>query len=299
MEPKHNSFLSRIIHAAQPWKLLAGFLFYALGVSIVYYLGEPIDLRVYALGQAGVTCFQASSYFLTRYYDAIRPAGKEARLYSPQERREVVGLLQIALSLLTVGMVMVLLLLVNKDISPGGGMVLMFIFALFLLYGVPPVRLVYSGYGELVEAIVLTNLVPAFGFALQYGSLHRLLGMITFPLTGLYLAMLIVGSFRSYSEDMKRLNGTLLIRIGWERGIVLHNVLILTAYLLIAAAALLGLPWGLTWPALLLLPLGAFQVWMMSRMADGAKPQWRLMTLAAVALPVLTAYFLIFSLMME
>jgi len=299
MDPKESSFLSRLIHFARPWKLLVGFLFYALGASMVYYLGDPIDLRVYALGQAGVTFFQASSYFLTGYYDAIQPVGTQARPYSPRERREVLGLLQIALSLLTVGMIMILLLWINGDVSPGGGTVLAFIFALFLLYGIPPVRLVYSGYGELAEAILLANLIPAFCFVLQTGALHRLLALITFPLTGLYLAMLILVSFRSYSEDMKKLRGTLLLRIGWQRGMVLHNLLILAAYALIAGAALLGLPWRLTWPALLTLPLGVFQIWQMIRVADGEKPPWRLMTLVAAALPVLTVYFLIFTLITE
>ena len=296
---KETTFFSRMINAAKPWKLLTGFLFYALGAGVLSYLGDPIDFRVYALGQAVFTCFQGSSYFLAAYYDAIRPVGAQAKPYAARERRVVLGMLQIALVLLTAGVVMALLLIIGGDLTPVAGTFLILIFLLFFLYGTPPVRLAYSGYGELSEAILLANLSPAFAFLLQTGSLHRLLGMVTFPLTGLYLAMLLVLSFRGYAADVKYQRGTLLQRIGWQQGMVLHNILILAAYALIVGAALLGLPWGVTWPALLTLPLGIFQIWQMIRVADGAKPPWRLMILAAVALPVLTVYFLMFTLITE
>ena len=296
---EETTFFSRMINAARLWKLLAGFLFYALGAGILSYLGNPIDFRVYALGQVVFTCFQGSSYFLTAYYDAIKPVHVQAKPYTERERREILGMLQIALALLTAGVVMVLLLIIGGDLTPIAGTFLAFIFLLFFLYGIPPVRLVYSGYGELSEAILLANLGPAFAFLLQTGSLHRLLGMITFPLTSLYLAMLLLLAFRSYAADVKYRRGTLLQRIGWQRGMVLHNILILAAYALIVSAALLGLPWGLTWPVLLTLPLGIFQIWQMIRVADGARPLWQLMTLTAVALPILTVYFLMFALITE
>jgi len=70
----------------------------------------------------------------------------------------------------------------------------------------------------------------------------------------------------------------------------------LFGFMLFGLAAVLGLPWLLTWPGLLGLPLGLFQIWQMNSIASGAKPHWRLLSLNAVATVVLTAYLVTFTL---
>jgi 1,4-dihydroxy-2-naphthoate octaprenyltransferase len=61
-------------------------------------------------------------------------------------------------------------------------------------------------------------------------------------------------------------------------------------------AAIFGLPWSLTWPVLLTLPVGLFEIWQMIRIANGVKPAWRLMTFTSTMLVVLTAYLLTYTL---
>ena len=108
--------------------------------------------------------------------------------------------------------------------------------------------------------------------------------------------MLLALSLEGYASDEKYNRKTSMIRLGWQRGMNLHNLLILVGFMLFGIAAILGLPWLLTWPGLLGLPLGLFQIWQMSSIATGAKPHWRLLSLNAVATVVLTAYLVTFTL---
>jgi len=85
------------------------------------------------------------------------------------------------------------------------------------------------------------------------------------------------------------------VRVGWQSGMVLHNLLILTAFLLLALAAVFGLPWFIALPAFLPMPLGLLQIWQMRRIADGMKPNWTALTLNALALFAACAYMITFS----
>lgn len=75
----------------------------------------------------------------------------------------------------------------------------------------------------------------------------------------------------------------------------LHNLLIFSNFILLGVALLYGMPLSIGLPPLLLFPLGFFQIWYMNRIAAGARPNWRLLTLTAVLLFGLTAYLIAFS----
>jgi 1,4-dihydroxy-2-naphthoate octaprenyltransferase len=303
-----------LLRAARPWSLAAGVLLYTLGGGIATYLGYLIDWPVYWIGQAAVTLLQLSSYFLQEYFDRVDQPPFQARPFKtppyqappplpprPAEENQPepveiepprVIFLQAAAATLTIGAVMSVLLYAEGKFSP---VVLLFIgltFLLAILYAVPPFRLADSGYGELVTAIMTANLFPALAFLLQAGELHRLLAMLTFPLTLLYLASSLAVSLRQYAEDVRRERKTLLTRLGWQRGMSLHNLLIGLAYITLALAAIAGLPWQLVFPPLLALPFGMFQIWQMSAIAAGAKPRWRLLFYMALAVVGVTAYFM-------
>jgi len=164
-----------------------------------------------------------------------------------------------------------------------------------VFYSVPPIDLSTSGYGELVASILVANFVPFFAFLLQTGELHRLLVMTTFPLTALHLAMMLAYEFPDYASDFKYQKQTLLVRMGWERGMLMHNLLILVSFLVLGTAAILGLPLAIALPGFLSLPLGLFQIWMMNRIGDGAKPNWPALTFTAAALLGITVYLLMFA----
>jgi 1,4-dihydroxy-2-naphthoate octaprenyltransferase len=294
---------SILIHYARPWSLLAGIILYAMGGGIVHYLGFAINWPVYFLGQAVVTLLQISSYYLKAYYDLLdQPLKRRRPEVNPEEDEDVPVevprpvVLQIAITTLSVGAVVTVLLLAHGVFNLATLIIMGVAFFVSFFYSVPPLRLVYTGYGELIQAFLITNLVPTLAFLFQTGDFHRLLVMLTFPLTMLYLAMTLALSLPSYIEQMRQNRDTLMMRLGWQRGMFMHNLLIFIAYLLLGMAALFGLPWFLTWPGLLTFPLGMFQVWQMTRIANGYPPRWRLLMLTAISLLGLTAYLIALAL---
>ena len=172
-------------------------------------------------------------------------------------------------------------------------MLLIFLGAFF--YSTPPLRLEASGYGELVTGVIIGFLVPALAFVLQEGELHRLVAMVGFPLVASQMAMLMAFSLPDYLTDLKHEKRTLMVRLGWQNGMLMHNVLILVGYLLVVIAWTFNLPNFAAIAGLLSLPVGLFQVWQMRRIADGAPVNWSALTIGAVAQFVLMAYFLAFA----
>jgi len=164
-----------------------------------------------------------------------------------------------------------------------------------VLYSTPPFKLEASGYGELITSVMVAFLVPAFAYLLQSNDLHRLIAMTAFPLTALHLAMLLIFELPDYATDLKFGKRTLVIRMGWQNGMVLHNALILSAFVLLLLAGGLGFPRFAMWSGLISLPVGLLQIWQMRRIASGVKPNWNAMTLGALALFALTAYLITFS----
>lgn len=280
--------------------LLTGAFLYALGTGIVIFRGELINWRNFWVGLVLVAMLQLSCAFLTTFYTRLL---EPRSIGTPQSGENGVGatlprgsLMLVAVTTLTVGAMLTAVLFAAGAITPSVLLVLGLAFLSVFAYAVPPFRLVYAGYGELVMAVLLTTLVPALGYLLQDGEMSQLLGMLTFPITALYLAMVLALSLESYYADLKAGRQNLMIRLGWQRGMVLHNVLILVAYLLIGIGALIGMAWALTWPRLLTLPIGLFQFWQIWQIGNGAPPRWRLLRLTAIATFAITVYLQAFTL---
>ena len=281
--------------------LLAGALLYVLGAGIVVYRGDLFDWRNFWLGLALVVLLQLSCSYLTTYYTRLQSPILDRAADSEDSSGDRIPLsrgmlLLLAISTLTAGAMVTVSLLAVDAITPAVVLVLGLAFILAFAYAVPPFRLVYTGYGELVMAILLTNLVPALGYLLQAGEMTSLLGTLTFPLTALYLAMLLALSLESYYADIKAGKQTLMVRLGWQRGMFLHNVLILIAYLLIGIGMLLNMAWALTWPRLLTLPIGLFQFWHIWQISNGGKTRWKLLRITAIATFAITVYLQAFTL---
>jgi 1,4-dihydroxy-2-naphthoate octaprenyltransferase len=144
-------------------------------------------------------------------------------------------------------------------------------------------------------SIIVGGMIPALAFLLQGHDFHRILVMVAFPLTTLHIGMLFALEFPDYASDLKQGKRPILVRVGWQRGMLIHNVLVLGSFVILGMAFVFGLPLRVGWPVFLVLPIGLFQVWMMNRIADGAKPNWNLLMLVAVSTFGLTAYILTFA----
>jgi 1,4-dihydroxy-2-naphthoate octaprenyltransferase len=98
-----------------------------------------------------------------------------------------------------------------------------------------------------------------------------------------------------YASDLSQGKRPILVRIGWQRGMIIHNALILVSFVILGIAFVFGLPIRVGWSVFFVLPIGLFQIWTMNRIGDGAKPNWNLLALLAISTFGLTAYLLTFA----
>ena len=292
------------LRLSRPLFLFGGVLQYGLGVGIARYLWDDIDWGIAAMGLMWILAGQLATHYLNEYYDAEEDEDNPNRTMftgGSAVLGEGEGKLPRSLGVLAAAAMLTAVALLTIGLMRAGkfnletSLVAALIFSGAIFYSVPPIRLAASGYGELTTAILIANLVPAFGYLLQTGEFHRLLAMSTFPLTAMLLAMMIAFEFPDYTTDLKHNKGTLLVRIGWRSSMNLHNLSIVSGFGLVVLAMAYGLPTRIALPALLPLPLGLFQIWQMARIANGLKPNWNILTFGAVSLFSLTAYILAFS----
>lgn len=281
---------SPFLRFSRPLHLLFAVLAYMLGAAMAHYLGAPWQAAQFFLGLACIITLHLSAAFLCEYFR--HPAEPLVEGETPRQRAETrARLLQMAIAALTIVCLSSLGLLYT-GLPPAAGLMLLLTAALYLAWAIPPARLVYSGYGELIQAILWADLLPAFAFLLQNNEPHRLLPLMTFPLTFLALAALLVENFRTFAADQRYGRLTLLVRLSWPRAVAVHHFLLAMAFLLFLSAPIFGFPWDMLWSLLLALPFALAQAWRLQQIASGGRTLWRLSTSLAAATLGLTLYFL-------
>jgi 1,4-dihydroxy-2-naphthoate octaprenyltransferase len=292
------------IQLSRPLYILSAVLLYLLGIALNHYLSGSVNWSAFLLGLVWIVFILLGSQFLNEYFDPISTGDDKTAKHTPfsggsgsigvgRLPRQVA--LWAGLTCLTVTASMTVLIAQDVGNNQAILFILGVIFIAEFLYAVPPFRLVSSGYGELSMSVIRVGLIPAMAFLLQGHDFHRLLIMVSFPLTLLYLSMLVALEFPDYGSDLQYGKKPLLVRIGWQRGMLVHNLLILGGFLILGIAFALGFPLAVAWPVVFVLPIGLLQIFIMSRIADGAKPNWNLLLLVALSTFGLTAYILVFA----
>ncbi|MGD8633119.1 MAG: prenyltransferase [Anaerolineales bacterium] len=286
------------IRLSRPHFLLGGFLLFALGAAIANYLGEDINPGRYMLGQSFITSIQLMAHYLNEYYDAPIDNLNENRtplnagsgsLGPGGLPRSVAFYAAITMLTLTGTLAGIMLLIGNIPL-------LTWIFGLLgflgaFSYSAPPLRTSVSGYGELATSLVVAGFVPSFSFSLFAGDLHRLVVMSTVPLIAFHFAMMLVFELPDYATDLKYRKRTLMVRVGWDTGMRMHDYAVLFGVLSFVIAFVNGLPNRVAIGGLIVLPLAMAQIWQMNRIRNGYPPNWRVFTLGALLLFGLSAYF--------
>ena len=286
--------LINLLRLSRPLNIVFVVLTYMLGAGIARYLGISQNQVVFWLGLIGISMTQFSMSLLA---EANRPVDQPSDNNEHRAERVNVRNAALILSVSALAAVAVIALLLTQEgaLTPVVILFLGLSLIAVLAYAVPPLRLVDAGLGEFTLAVHIAMVAPALGFVLQQGEYHRLVAIISFPLTLLALAYLLVLDFPTFAVDEKYDRGTLLRSLGWQRAIPLHHILVIGAYLLLASALLFGLAWGLVWPAFLSLPFALLQIYLLRSIGRGAKPIWTLLTANALAVFGLTAYLLTFA----
>lgn len=292
------------IQLSRPLFILEAVLLYLLGIGIFHYLSGPINWTLFFIGLVWIVFIMLGSQYLNEYFAFTGThetltgkhtpfSGDSNSLGEGKLSRWVA--LWAGLTSLTISASMTVLLYQELVSNQAIVLILGLIFIGEFIYAVPPFRLVSSGYGELSMSIIRVGLIPAMAFLLQGHDYHRLLIMASFPLTLLHISMLLALELPDYASDIKQGNKTILVRIGWQRGMQIHNILILGGFVILGLAIALGLPINVVWPVLFVLPIALYQIWMMNRIAEGAKPNWNLLLLVAISSFSLTAYIFTFA----
>jgi len=282
--------IRNLLRLSRPLYLLLTALTYFLGASIANYLGKPFRPDSFWLGMIAVLLAQASMNLLA---DVFRPAHEP--IIEGETRKDRLALrnnaMYFSIAALTANAVIAFVLYNNSHLAVPAFSFLLLSLLVILAYGIPPLRLVNRGFGEFLLAVHIGYVVPSIAYILQSDETHRFL-LITIPLTFLAFAYFIVMDFPAFASDAKHNRSTLLTRLGYERVVPLHHIFVLFAYVFFLAIPVFGLSLSLFWPAFLTLPFALFQIYLLRNLSLGAPVHWTLLTVTALSVFGLTAYFL-------
>lgn len=281
--------MKNIIRLSRPLHLLLAALTYFLGVSIADYLGKPFRMDAFWLGLIATLFSQASMNLLV---EVFRPINEPILAGEILKDRLVLrnNALYVSIAALTANAVVAFILYNNGHLSVPAFFFVLLSLILVLAYAIPPFRFVNRGFGEFILAAQLAYVIPSIGYILQADETHRFL-LVTLPLTFLAFAYFIIMDFPAFAADTKYARNTFLTSLGWERVVPLHNLFIWLAYLFFVMLSIFGLSFSLLWPAFLTLPFALFQIYQLRNISLGAPTNWILLTVTALAVFGLTAYF--------
>jgi 1,4-dihydroxy-2-naphthoate octaprenyltransferase len=264
----------KLLSVIQPVHILFGILTYLLGAGIAQYLGNTFHWPAFWLGLLAILTLLIAPPMILEYFRLpFTPLAHDETIRQREQYRTI--LLQSSYAALSLYGITVFCLYFAKSINLSNGIFLILNLLIHFAYAVPPSHLADRGYGEILLAIFFGMLLPSTAFFLQTEEFHRMLPLITFPLTLLALACLLASNFPTFVSDQKLGRGSLLIRLTWQRAIPIHHVLIFSSFILFMAAPLVGVPWMLVWPVFLASPFAVFQVFWLQKIAIGGRTLWR------------------------
>ena len=282
--------IRNLLRLSRPLQLLLAALTYFFGASIANYLGKPFLTDSFWLGLLGVLLAQMSMNLLA---EVFRPPNEPLIQGETIRERMVLrnNALYISIASLTAVAVIAFLLYNNGRLTISSLFFLFLSLAIVIAFAIPPIRLIDRGVGEFLLAAHIAYVFPSIGYLLQAGETHRFL-LLTIPVAFLAFAFFIVLDFPSFATDRKYERVTFLTRLGWERVVPLHHLVVLLASLFFLGLPLFGLSLSLLWPAFITLPFALFQILQLRGIALGAPPNWTLLTMTALSVFGLTVYFL-------
>ena len=258
-------------------------LHFLVGGAVLYALGavtaQGAGLRIYLLGQALVSAAQLTAHYVNEYadFDADRVvinrtafSGGSGVLASGALHRTVAYRAAIASSLAT--LFLVALVAPSSRMAAALGLVAL---AASWGYSMPPLRILNTGWGEVVASLVVAMLVPVTGAAVNGGTLTAPLAWTVVSLFFIHGAMLLAFELPDLESDADAAKTVLAVRLGEK-----HTKQVMIAALCIAAAlSIVSTARGAT----SLWPLAASAVPAGATILAAYREAYRALTLAGVA----------------
>jgi 1,4-dihydroxy-2-naphthoate polyprenyltransferase len=257
------------VRLGRPLFLLGGLVMYGLGVAVALVEGAPWNASLYGLGQMAIACFQLMTHFANDYFDYEADKANTtptrwtggSRVLPRGELPRWSALLGAGLSV-TAGLIIVAVLSFLRPL-PLLWPLSLAIIVLAWFYSAPPLRLHSTGWGELDGTLVVTILVPLFGFCLHNPSLagvgHLVLVMV--PASLLQFSMLLAVAVPDAQGDALVGKKTLAVRLGVDQAMRWHGLLALAAFTALPLLTVLGLPARVGAVLLLLSPIAVWRGW--------------------------------------
>jgi 1,4-dihydroxy-2-naphthoate octaprenyltransferase len=285
------------VRLGRPIFLIGGVVMYGLGTAMAVVEGARWDGQLYVLGQLAITAFQAMTQFSNEYFDyeadkanatPTRWSGG-SRVLPRGELPRWSALLASVLSALA-GLIIVTVLWSRYPLPLLWPLTLAIVL-LAWFYSAPPFRLLASGWGELDGTLVVTILVPLFGFYLHNPllvGLGRLL-LVVLPVSLLQFSMLLAVAVPDAEGDSLVGKKTLVVRLGVDQAVLWQAVTALAAFTALPLLTVLGMPARVGMALLMLSPIALWRAWITVRTLHLENESRRSVAFWATALFALSA----------
>jgi len=284
---------------SRPFFLLGGVVLFALGAGVAHAQGKSTSLVVYLLGQLYVTTLQLMTHFQNEYWDIEADRLNLSRTtFTGGSGVLTSGALapQAALTAARICLASCAILAVHLALQ--GRMPLftcLLMLAMFLgayFYSSPPLRLAGTGFGEAIASIVVAALVPWLGLVLAGGQSNATFYAAMIPLVWIHFAMIMAFEFPDELSDGRAGKRTLLVRIGRERGLLVHHFALSVGVCLLAAGSFVALPPKSAFIAVAIAPVAVAQMVAISVVDRGGRIRFEKVMLLAIVTFSLTATLL-------
>lgn len=270
--------------------LVSSISFYLFGSLYCDYLGIKIDIASLCFGLLIVLFLLIAMEFLNLLFCSERELDQVLfQRFGNLNYRLIY--FSLAATFIVIAAVIGILQINNPTSLFVAGLMIFFI----IFYTVKPFRLIYSGYGEIIHAILITFLIPTFGYTIQsQGTLHVALAYLCIPFFVLVLADRFIAENRSLSRDIDRYHTTAVMRFGSVLTLRIALYLIAFSYIFILLLGLVAIPWRFILRWFISIPLAIYLIWNLNKVLSGEKPTWQLIAFLSKSLIFLNLMLFLF-----
>jgi 1,4-dihydroxy-2-naphthoate octaprenyltransferase len=292
--------MSQDLHAfwrlSRPVFLLGGVVLYALGAGIAHAQGKSSSLTVYALGQLYVSSLQLMTHYLNEYWDVDADRLNQSRTafsggsgVLPSGELSPQTALTGAASSLACSAILAIGLAVQGRITPVTGSLMLGMLLGAYFYSSPPLRLASTGVGEVLAALIVAAMVPWLGLVVAGGRPSAAFFAAIAPIVLIQFAMLLAFEFPDELSDRQAGKRTLLVRIGSDHGVLVHNIGLFAGVLLIVVGSRTVLPYLSAFIAIATTPVALGQMVAVAVVGEARCVRFETVTFLAIATFSLTA----------
>lgn len=168
------------------------------------------------------------------------------------------------------------------------------IFALFFLPVTVVGKVFVRKYDLFLEAIVVSPLFFLFGMGLQHENPVSYDFLMALPLFFCYMATAIAFNISDIEKGSALYETGMIGQLGWENAFKLHNFSILLTYIPLFLYQILTKTFALYWPVLISSVMALFEIFLLSRILLGVKPNWNFIRMTALLHYFTIIYILIY-----